>query len=61
MYQRMDLNAMEMKVQASRYRCLEEFYADAQTIHHNCVLVYGSEITFLGDCVHAVHAELKYS
>lgn len=40
-YQRMDLNTMEGKVQASRYKCSEEFFADAQTIHHNCVLIYG--------------------
>jgi hypothetical protein len=46
-YQRMDLNTMEGKVQASRYKCLEEFYADAQIVLHNCVLVYGSQCTFL--------------
>nr|KAG5686308.1 hypothetical protein BaRGS_010304 [Batillaria attramentaria] len=40
-YQRMDLNAMEIKVQASRYKCMEEFYADARTILHNCVILYG--------------------
>lgn len=42
-YNSMDLNGMEIKVQASRYRCVEEFYADAQIILHNCVLLYGGK------------------
>ncbi|KAL8587066.1 hypothetical protein ACOMHN_023456 [Nucella lapillus] len=59
-YQRMDLNAMEMKVQASRYKCLEEFYADTQTIHHNCVLVYGDVPGGMTELANIMLRDCKY-
>jgi hypothetical protein len=40
-YRDMDLNLMEQKVLESSYRCMEEFYADAKTILHNCYLAFG--------------------
>ncbi|XP_076461048.1 zinc finger MYND domain-containing protein 11-like isoform X2 [Babylonia areolata] len=59
-YQRMDLNAMEIKVQASRYKCLEEFYADAQTIHHNCVLLYGDTPGGMTELANIMLKDCKY-
>lgn len=59
-YQRMDLNVMEMKVQASRYKCMEEFYADAQTILHNCVLLYGDEKGSMTELAHVMLRDCKY-
>ncbi|KAK7457741.1 hypothetical protein BaRGS_00039202 [Batillaria attramentaria] len=56
-YQRMDLNAMEIKVQASRYKCMEEFYADARTILHNCVILRERGLTELA---HVMLRDCKY-
>ncbi|KAK7109257.1 zinc finger MYND domain-containing protein 11-like [Littorina saxatilis] len=59
-YQRMDLSAMESKVQTSRYRCLEEFYADAQTVHHNCMLLYGNVPGGITDLASIMLTDCKY-
>lgn len=59
-YQRMDLNAMEIKVQASRYKCLEEFYADTQTIHHNCILIYGDVPGGMTELANIMLRDCKY-
>lgn len=40
-YKAMDLNKMEQKVMAHKYKCIEEFLADAHNILHNMVLIYG--------------------
>ena len=37
----MDLNTMEEKVANMKYKCLEEFLADTQTVLHNVFLTYG--------------------
>lgn len=42
-YKPMDLNKMEQKVMAHKYKCIEEFLADAHNILHNMVLVYGGK------------------
>ncbi|BFZ01943.1 hypothetical protein BsWGS_04982 [Bradybaena similaris] len=44
-YKPMDLDLMEKNVQASRYRSVDEFHADAQLIVHNCALIYGDKGT----------------
>ncbi|XP_005089957.1 zinc finger MYND domain-containing protein 11 isoform X2 [Aplysia californica] len=59
-YRRMDLNRMEQKVQASRYKCLEEFHADARTILHNCTLVYGDEKGGMTDLAVVMVKDCKY-
>ena len=43
-YKSMDLNKMEQKVMAHKYKCIEEFLADAHNVLHNMVLVYGGEL-----------------
>nr|CAD7425718.1 unnamed protein product [Timema monikensis] len=40
-YQPMDLRTMDCKAQNNKYRTLEEFQADAQTIVHNVVIYHG--------------------
>nr|CAD7452443.1 unnamed protein product [Timema tahoe] len=40
-YQPMDLRTMDCKAQNKKYRTLEEFQADAQTIVHNVVIYHG--------------------
>nr|CAD7201040.1 unnamed protein product [Timema douglasi] len=40
-YQPMDLHTMDCKAQNKKYRTLEEFQADAQTIVHNVVIYHG--------------------
>ncbi|XP_021340240.1 zinc finger MYND domain-containing protein 11-like isoform X1 [Mizuhopecten yessoensis] len=43
-YQSMDLNRIEQKVESHRYRSLEEFLADTHLIFHNIYLIYGDEV-----------------
>ncbi|XP_025096070.1 zinc finger MYND domain-containing protein 11-like isoform X1 [Pomacea canaliculata] len=59
-YNSMDLNGMEIKVQASRYRCVEEFYADAQIILHNCVLLYGDDKGGMTELARIMLKDCKY-
>ena len=40
-YLPMDLNTMEAKCKARKYKYLEQFHADAQTIHHNVYICFG--------------------
>ena len=40
-FKKMDLNTMEEKVANMKYKCLEEFLADTQTVLHNVFLTYG--------------------
>nr|CAD7396322.1 unnamed protein product [Timema poppensis] len=42
-YQPMDLHTMDCKAQNKKYRTLEEFQADAQTIVHNVVIYHGEQ------------------
>ncbi|ESP01788.1 hypothetical protein LOTGIDRAFT_225154 [Lottia gigantea] len=42
-YKTMDLNMMEQKVSRHKYKCLEQFQADAQTILHAVHILYGDE------------------
>ena len=42
-YKPMDLNKMEQKVMAHKYKSIEEFLADAHNIYHNTVLIYGGK------------------
>lgn len=39
----MDLNTMEKKAQKNKYKSLEQFRADAQTIVHNVVIYHGGK------------------
>jgi len=59
-YKRMDLNKMEQRVQASRYRCLEDFHADARTIWHNCFLIFGDEKGGMTDLAVMMVKDCKY-
>ncbi|XP_052808548.1 zinc finger MYND domain-containing protein 11-like isoform X2 [Mya arenaria] len=43
-YKSMDLNKMEQKVMAHKYKCIEEFLADAHNVLHSMVLIYGDEV-----------------
>ncbi|KAH3706116.1 zinc finger MYND domain-containing protein 11-like [Dreissena polymorpha] len=43
-YKSIDLNKMEAKVIAHKYKCIEEFLADTHLILHNMVLIYGDEV-----------------
>ena len=43
----MDLQTMEKKAQKNKYRTLEQFQADAQTIVHNVVIYHGGNSSFL--------------
>ena len=42
-YKPMDLNKMEQKVMAHKYKSIEEFLADAHNILHNTILIYGGK------------------
>ncbi|KAH9520198.1 Zinc finger MYND domain-containing protein 11 [Bulinus truncatus] len=59
-YRKMDLNRMEQKVQASRYKCLEEFLADAKIILHNCTLVFGDDKNGMADLASLMVKDCKY-
>ncbi|GFR79542.1 zinc finger MYND domain-containing protein 11, partial [Elysia marginata] len=59
-FKKMDLNRMELKVQASRYKCLEEFHSDARTILHNCTLIFGEEKGGITDLAAIMVRDCKY-
>ncbi|CAG5127559.1 unnamed protein product [Candidula unifasciata] len=59
-YRKMDLHKMEQKVQASRYRSLEEFHADACTILHNCTLLFGEEKAGLTELAVVMVRDCRY-
>ncbi|RUS72494.1 hypothetical protein EGW08_019748 [Elysia chlorotica] len=59
-FKKMDLNRMELKVQASRYKCLEEFHSDARTILHNCTLIFGEEKGGMTDLAAIMVRDCKY-
>ena len=42
-YKNMDLNKMEQRVMAHKYKSIEEFLADAHNILHNTILIYGGK------------------
>lgn len=44
-YQPMDLTKMENKTKNRKYRYLEQFQADAQTIFHNVSVCYGGMLS----------------
>lgn len=51
-YRPMDLKAIESKASSGKYRVLEEFKADAQTIVHNVVIYHGGMCNYyLSLCV----------
>ena len=54
----MDLNKMEQKVMAHKYKCLEEFLADAHNVLHNMVLIYGGECRYLNFVPHKQNINL---
>ena len=45
-YKNMDLNKMEQRVMAHKYKSIEEFLADAHNILHNTILIYGGKYRF---------------
>ncbi|CAL1526104.1 unnamed protein product [Lymnaea stagnalis] len=59
-YRKMDLNKMEQKVQASRYRCLEDFFADARTVLHNCNLLFGEDKNGMTELAVIMVKDCKY-
>ncbi|KAK7011699.1 zinc finger MYND domain-containing protein 11-like isoform X1 [Biomphalaria glabrata] len=59
-YRKMDLNRMEQKVQSSRYKCLEEFLADAKVILHNCTLVFGDDMNGMAGLASIMVKDCKY-
>jgi hypothetical protein len=44
-YRPMDLRTMETKASKNKYRSLQEFRADAETIVHNVVIYHGGEVS----------------
>ncbi|XP_067649263.1 zinc finger MYND domain-containing protein 11-like isoform X1 [Haliotis asinina] len=60
LYMPMDLNTMETKVQAKKYKCLEEFLADAQNVLHNVFLLYGDEKGGMAELARIMIRDCKY-
>ena len=44
MYEYMDLDTMEEKTLNKKYKYVEQFKADAQTLYHNVFICYGGEL-----------------
>ncbi|XP_045169781.2 zinc finger MYND domain-containing protein 11-like isoform X2 [Mercenaria mercenaria] len=59
-YKAMDLNKMEQKVMAHKYKCIEEFLADAHNILHNMVLIYGDEVGGMTELAKIMIRDCKY-
>ncbi|KAJ4433862.1 hypothetical protein ANN_16175 [Periplaneta americana] len=47
-YRPMDLRTMEEKASNNKYRSLQEFRADAETIVHNVVIYHGGGVSHYG-------------
>ncbi|KAL4222170.1 zinc finger protein [Mactra antiquata] len=59
-YKSMDLNKMEQKVMVHKYKCIEEFLADAHNILHNMVLIYGDEPGGMTELAKLMIRDCKY-
>ncbi|XP_050418210.1 zinc finger MYND domain-containing protein 11 [Patella vulgata] len=59
-YKNMDLNMMEEKVSNHKYKCLEEFQADAQTVLHAVFVVYGEEKGGITELARIMVKDCKY-
>lgn len=59
-YKPMDLNKMEQKVMAHKYKSIEEFLADAHNILHNTVLIYNEEEGGMTELARIMIRDCKY-
>lgn len=59
-YKPMDLNKMEQKVMAHKYKSIEEFLADAHNILHNTILIYGEEEGGMTELARIMIRDCKY-
>lgn len=59
-YKPMDLNKMEQKVMAHKYKSIEEFLADAHNILHNTILIYGDDEGGMTELARIMIRDCKY-
>ncbi|XP_041367702.1 zinc finger MYND domain-containing protein 11-like isoform X2 [Gigantopelta aegis] len=59
-FRKMDLNTMEEKVANMKYKCLEEFLGDTQTVLHNVFLTYGDDKSGMSELARIMIRDCKY-